>query len=87
MPVMVTTGAQAKRHHSSTASRNGSRPESVEDNEVLPGSVEENEVLPAGTNPQGECNAVSNPIEEDTVPRREELPTSTVMECNPASQH
>jgi len=83
---MVTTGTQAKRHHSSTAGRNGSRLESVEDNEVLPGSVEENEILPVSRNPQGECNAVSNPIEEYTVPRREGLPTSTVMEYNPGSQ-
>jgi len=80
---MVTTRAQAKRHHSSTASKNGSRPESIEDKEVLLGSIEENEVLSVDRNPQGECNAVSNPIEEDTEPRRDELPTSTFMECNP----
>ena len=73
-PVMVTTRAQARRNHSSTAGAQGSsRPEPGDDNEVIP----------VDSNPQGECSTVSDPIEESNEQRREELPTSTDEEHSP----
>ena len=67
-PVMVTTRAQARRNHSSTAGAQGSnRPEPGDDNEIIP----------VDSNLQGECSTVSDPIEESNEQRMEELPTST----------